>query len=185
MNVGALKTRLAQKRDTFVQEWLACTLRTYPTNTSHFLRQERDPFRNPVGHTLREGLSRLVDELLGEFDPARVMAALDGIVRMRAVQDFSPSGAVEFVVLGKAAARTALAGGHGPEGDELAALDAQIDQVAGLASALYATCCEQIAAIRTREARRRIYLLERMRERRTREETGRLGEAARSSGSAS
>ena len=49
---------LTERREYLSKEWLARTLRSYPEATTRFLNQERDAFRNPVGHTFREGLER-------------------------------------------------------------------------------------------------------------------------------
>jgi hypothetical protein len=92
---------LAPQRDRLAAAWLSRTLLTYPEATARFLGEERDPFRNPVGRALAAGLRALLDELLGEMDAARLIGALDPIVRMRAVQDFTPRQAVGFVFLAK------------------------------------------------------------------------------------
>ena len=151
----------ARTRDRFVEEWLASTLQTYPEQTGRFLRDERDPFRNPVGQTLRTGLTALVAELLGDFDRPRVAAALEAIVRIRAVQDFTPAEAVGFVLLARRAAR-AVAGDGDPGVGPLDALDARVDDMALVAFDLYARCREEIHAIGARAARRRVYVLERV-----------------------
>jgi len=149
----ALKTVSAGMRDLFVQEWLACTLRTYPDHTGRFLRAERDPFRNPVGHTLRVALGELTTELFGDFDRARVIASLDAIVRIRAVQDFTPADAVGFVPLARTAARAvADTGDPGSEPGSLHAIDARIDEMARMATDLHARCRDEIHAIGARAA---------------------------------
>ena len=162
----ALTTVSAGKRDLFVQEWLACTLRTYPDHTGRFLRAERDPFRNPVGHTLRVALGELAAELFGDFDRTRVMASLDAIVRIRAVQDFTPADAVGFVPLARQAARAVADTsdpGQGP--GSLDAIDARIDEMARMAVDLHARCRDEIHAIGARAARRRDWVVERARQR--------------------
>ncbi len=148
--------------DLFAQEWLACTLRTYPEQTSRFLREERDPFRNPVGETLRTALTALAGELLGDFDRPRAAAALEDIVRIRAVQDFTPAEAVGFVLLARGAARSVAGRGDGgARPGSLEALDARVDELVLVAFDLFARCREEIHAIGARAARRRVYVLER------------------------
>ena len=71
-------------------KWLERTLASYPSQTAGFLRNEKDRFRNPVGNTLKEGLATLLDEITGEMDTAKIRPALESIVRLRAVQDFTP-----------------------------------------------------------------------------------------------
>jgi len=158
----ALTTVSAGKRHLFVQEWLACTLRTYPDHTGRFLREERDPFRNPVGCTLRTALGELTEELFGDFDRARVTASLEAVVRLRAVQDFSPAEALGFILLSRSIARLpGRDGGSGIDAASLVLLDARIDELVLMAFDLYERCRDEIRQIAARAARRRVYVLER------------------------
>ncbi len=157
-----LEVLLAKKR-AIVDEWLARTLRSYPEHSGRFLSQERDPFRNPVGSTFKDALPLLVDAVLGGVDTARVTPALDGIVRIRAVQDFTPGQAIAFVFLLRPVIRDTLGtqGQAGPDRDALATLESRIDALALLAFDLFMRCREHIYEIRANEARRRIFVLER------------------------
>jgi len=159
-----LMQALAAKRNAIIREWLARTLQTYPEQTSRFLAHEKDPFRNPVGHTIREAFPVLFDALLGGTDAARVMPVLDGIVRIRAVQDFTAGQAVAFIFLLKRVIREELKGEiHGePDAEGLATIEGRIDQMSLLAFDLFMKCRERMYEIRTNEARRRMFLLERM-----------------------
>jgi hypothetical protein len=131
-------------RQAIVEQWFARTIETYPSQIARSLMNERDQFRNPVGHSLRDGFEILLQQLLGEMDPAQIETALDSIVRIRAVQDFSPSQAVGFVFLLKPIVRE-LAEQHGLP------LDSRIDQLALMAFDKYMQCREQIARIRAEE----------------------------------
>jgi hypothetical protein len=142
-------------RQAIVREWLARVLADYPEQSSRFLLGELDPFRNPVGRALRDGLPVLLDEIAGGFDLARVTSVLDEIVHIRAVQDFSASQAVGFLFLLKPVLRKQLGGAA------LETLERRIDELALLAFDLYVRCREKAAEIRVQEARRRVYLLER------------------------
>ncbi len=147
-----------ETRQAVAERWLAETLRTYPDETAQFLIRERDPFRNPVGTALREALPVLVNELFGDMDAGSVARALEGVIRIRAVQNFSASEAVGFVFLLKPAVRTGF-----PAGLEIEAnLDRRIDEIALVAFDVYARCREQIYEVRLREAGRRSGLLERI-----------------------
>jgi len=158
----APETAPAQMRDLFVREWLASTLRTYPEQTGRFLSHERDRFRNPVGHTLRAALSALAGELFGSFDRTRVTASLGEVVRLRAVQEFSPAEAVEFVTLARHAAR-GLAKTEHPQlaAGALEVLNARIDDMVVMAADLFEQCRVEVRAIAARAARRRVFVLER------------------------
>ncbi len=134
--------------DAIVEPWFARTAESYPELTARFLAAEADRFRNPVGHSLRQNLALLAAELLGEMDEGKIAAALDGIVRIRAVQDFSPSEAVGFVFLVKPLIRELV---PSPDYDFF---DKRIDQMVLLAFEAYVRCREQLADIRVHEAQR-------------------------------
>lgn len=128
------------------EQWFARVAETYPEQTARFLRQESDAFRNPVGSGLRDALTTLTEEVLGDMDASKIKAAIDTIIRVRAVQDFSPSEAVAFVfalkdVLGSATRATA------------AEVHSRVDRLALAAFDTYMNCREQIAQIRVREAK--------------------------------
>jgi hypothetical protein len=159
---------LAAKRGAIVAEWLTRTLRSYPEHTSRFLSREQDPFKNPVGHTLAEALPALFDRLVEGADAATLSRILDPIVRMRAVQDFSAGQAVAFVFLLKRVLLEALGGERrgGADGEGLTALEARIDEMALLAFDLFMQCRERLYEIRANEAKRRLFVLERIGEKR-------------------
>ena len=160
----SLRDCLKAKRHAIIERWLTRTLQTYPEHTGRFLSQERDPFRNPVGSTLKNALPVLLDGVLEGRDAVQITPALDSIVRIRAVQDFTASQAVAFLLLLKQVVREVLreeAQGL-QDGGGLAALDCRIDEMALLAFDLFMKCRERIYEIKANEARRRIYVLERM-----------------------
>lgn len=159
MNVeGPLLPDISSPRsEAIVRKWLTHVLETYPEQTSRFLLQTTDPFRNPVGRVLKEGLSLLVDEVVGEFNWTRVTPVLDEIMRVRAVQDFTASQAVGFLFALKQVIREEL----NPESATLAAVDRRVDELVLRAFDLYAKCRERTHEIKVNEARRRVYVLER------------------------
>lgn len=131
---------------TIVERWIARTLESYPVQSLPFLRGEQDPFRNPVGHALRENLVILVDELLGSMDKNRAEGAVDALVRMRAVQNFRPGEALRFLfdlrtVVGEVS-------GAVPE-----SLQCRIDELALMAFDRYMSCREQLFNLRMKELR--------------------------------
>lgn len=155
---------LTAKKSAIIKEWLARTLQTYPEHTSRFLLQEKDSFRNPVGHTLKEAFPALFEQLIGGMDATTITSVLDGIVRIRAVQDFTAGQAMAFLFVLKKVVREALQDEiqSCPDGDGLAAVEGRIDEMALLAFDLFMKCRERIYEIKANEAKRRIYVLERM-----------------------
>ncbi len=99
---------LRQNKDAVVQRWLEGVLATYPGNSPAALSRQKDPFANPIGHSLRVGTRGLFEALLDGMDAEKIRQHLDEIIRIRAVQEFSASQAVGFVFLLKEAIRAEL-----------------------------------------------------------------------------
>lgn len=146
------------QKQAIAERWLAVTLETYPAQSRQFLEGEKDPFRNPVGQALRTQIPKLVDELFGDMDPQRLGQALEELVRLRAVQHFTPREALGFVFLLKPICREVLPA----DAQARAELEDRIDEIALVAFDLFMRCREQIYEIRANEAKRRVALLERM-----------------------
>lgn len=134
--------------DAILEQWIARTVQSYPQQTTPLLLTEEDPFRNPVGHTLRTSLAILLRELLGDMDADAIAPALDAVIRIRALQDFSASQAAGFVFLLKPILRQ-----QAPQ-TGLAELDDRVDRLALMAFDTYVRCRDQLADIRAHESRR-------------------------------
>jgi hypothetical protein len=161
--VNPLLQLLASMREAVVARWLDRILEGYAADQVHFLRQEQDRFQNPVGHTLRENLPVLLEAVLLGRQTGASRSAMDAIVRLRAVQDFSPAQAVSFVPLLKDAVREELRNCRLIEPQERghAELETRIDELARLAAELYARCRDQIRRIKADELRRRSFVMDR------------------------
>jgi len=145
-----LNEALAARREVVLERWFQAVLATYPAETARFLAGGADPFANPVGHTVREGLGRLYDRFVADVPVSELSAAIDGIVRIRAVQEFTPSAAVGFVYTLRKILREELADAAlDPAGQ--AALESGIDRLALVAFDVYMQCREKIFEIRVRE----------------------------------
>ncbi len=152
---------LSNHRSAIIRKWFERLLRTYPEATTKFLSQEQDPFRNPVGHTLQQGLTALFDGLAETADAASLTPVLDSIVRIRAVQDFTAGQAIAFPFVLKSIIREELTEHVQRYSSELVALEARIDELALLAFDLYMKCREQVYELRVNEVKRRSFTLER------------------------
>ncbi|MCX7010986.1 MAG: RsbRD N-terminal domain-containing protein [Candidatus Sumerlaeota bacterium] len=165
----SLNDQLARKQDSIIERWIESIARSYPAAAATLFARGRDPFRNPVVHTIAQGARELIGALLDGAEDARLGAALDPMLRIRAVQDLSPAQAVGFVFEVKRIAREALEGGKAEPREALsewAAFDAKIDRLALLAFEVYTKCREELFEIRVREIKKQAvpYVLERMRE---------------------
>lgn len=160
----ALRETLTERKGAVLRRWLDLIVDTYPDETAKFLKSQKDPFANPVGQTIRRGIQAILDGLLSGDQSSDVSPFLDDIVRVRAVQDLSPSQAVGFVLSLKSAIREVL--GRELEGDpaidDLFALETRIDALALQAFDIYVKCREQVYQLKANELRNRtVRLLER------------------------
>jgi len=152
------ETPLTARKDALLAAWLTRTLETYPAESRDFLVREKDSFRNPVGHTLREGLASLLDGLLGARDVMDLVSVLEPMVRLRAVQDFSPNQALSFLFLLKDVAREEAARLGESACEETERLEKRIDRLALTAFDLYMKCREEMSTIQINAARRSLFV---------------------------
>ena len=126
-----------------------------------FLERESDRFQNPIGSTLAKETEFLYDVLLRPWNRDEIAPHLDAILRIHAVQDFSPAHAVRFVFLLRRAIRdefkTELRGNG--LADELPVFESRIDDLALEAFDVYMQCREQIYKLRIDEVKRQAQVL--------------------------
>jgi len=144
-----------ENREAVAEIWLRRVLREYPQETAQFLAKEQDQFRNPAGQTLRRALAILLDELMLGMDPNRVTPALDSVMQIRAVQDGPPSSALRFLFQLKEILRPQC------HNADLDLLSSRIDEMVLEAADLFLKYRERTCQVRTNEARRRVFVLER------------------------
>ena len=146
---------LSKNRKAILERWLELILRTYPSDAANLLKKDRDPFTNPVGSTISRGIESLFSGLCEGCDPKKVSGSLDSILKIRSVQGFSPSKAVEFVFLLKRAVNEILKGEIEKEGavEEWQTIQSRIDDMALQAFDIYVDCRKKIYEIRVNQAR--------------------------------
>ena len=79
-------------KDKIVDRWVDYTLSTY--QASSFFKKERDIFANPVGGNIREALKKLFSLLAKGAGTEQMIPPLEQIMKIRSIQEFSPSQAV-------------------------------------------------------------------------------------------
>ncbi len=152
-----LKNLLTRKKGNIVKKWFDRVLETYPVEVQRVFRQQNDRFSNPVGSTIFQSLEGLCDELSGHPDFEKVRSFLDGIIRIRAIQDFSPSQAVVFLPLLKGVLKEEI--GEEVRQNRLYAewleLESRIDEFLLLAFDIYMECREKVFQLKTAERQTR------------------------------
>ena len=153
MQGDSIREHLEVKSTSILKKWSELILETYPADTARFLKDERDRFVNPVGYVISHEIKTIYDELLHGMDPQRLTGSLNEIIRIRSVQDFSPSQAVGAVFLLKLAVREELNGEIAGERGwgELLDFESRVDKLALLAFDIYMQCREKVSQIRVNE----------------------------------
>jgi hypothetical protein len=156
-----LEKLLSEKGPAVLDRWLNLILESYPADTQRFIKKQKDPFANPVRHTISKEIENIYEELLKGADRERVVPFLDRIIRIRAVQDFSPSQAIAFIFLLKKVIRGVLEKEIREHqlSDDLFVFESKIDDLALIAFDVYMKCREKIYALSAKEARNQVYRL--------------------------
>ncbi len=150
---------LAAQRSAIVKKWFDLVAATYPSDTSRFLKSQKDPFSNPVGKATIDGLQSAFDALLSGADAGVQSEALDPIIRIRAVQAFTPSQATAFILGLKPIIREAL-GKNLSGGDthaDLLAFEGRIDEMLLVGFDIYLKCRETLFQLKVDLEKNRIY----------------------------
>jgi len=152
-----LEDLLEQQRDIILEKWFDLIIASYPADSERFLKSEKDRFRNPVGYTIRREIEVLFRVLLKDGDAETLATALDNIVKIRSVQDFTPSQAIAFVFLLKKAVREILLDRIERDRlvDQLLDFESRVDGLALAAFDNYMSNKSKIFEIRAREIDRR------------------------------
>lgn len=154
----ALKEQMLDRRAAILARWTEQTLSTYPKDTVTFLRKQKDPFANPVGHAILAGQETLLDALLGDDDLEAAIAPLQDIVRIRAVQEFTPTEALGFVFLLKDAVAASVGKGieESPDAEAFRRFCDRVDALALAGFDFYAECRQRVYELRLTELRNQV-----------------------------
>ena len=153
-----LDSLLSEKKFSILERWFNLILESYSADTQSFLKREKDRFDNPVAYEFGQGIEGIYEALLHGMDRDKVSCFLDRIISIRAIQDFSPSGAIAFIFLLKNAIREELEREARKNGisEELIELESRIDGLALLSFDIYMKRREKLYEIRVNEVKNRV-----------------------------
>ncbi|MCF8035116.1 MAG: RsbRD N-terminal domain-containing protein [Desulfarculaceae bacterium] len=156
-----LKTLLAKHKSAIVKQWINSIVETYPSETAKFLKSKKDQFSNPVGHTIMAETNNLFEQVMEGIDREKVTPFLDRLIRVRAIQDFTPSQALSFVFSLKYVIRRVVGSEIDTEAldQELVDLEASIDYMALVAFDVFMGCREQLYDLKVKEIHSNAYSL--------------------------
>ncbi len=150
---------LEKNKAAIAKKWFNLAAQTYALDTAEFLKSKTDSFANPVGNTMLTGLNGILDQLIHSMDPTTLNSYLDPIIRIRAVQDFTPSQATAFILSLKKILREYLA--KDLQDHRMAAefieFESKIDQICLMAFDIYMQCREKVYQISANETRNRTF----------------------------
>jgi len=150
-----LKGLIEENKSEIIKNWFKATIQTYAPDTAQFYKGQKDQFANPVGNITAKGVEFLLDQLLNDFEPDAVKTYLDPIIRIRAVQDFTPSQATAFILLLKKVLRDRFSNKLQDAAmvTELLAFESKIDQLCLMAFDIYMACKEKVYQISANDMR--------------------------------
>ena len=162
-----LENLLFQNKTAILKRWFDLILETYPADTVALMRKEQNQFKNPVGATFSREIETLLKQLCEGVQNGECQASLDAILKIRSVQDFSPSKAVGFIFQLKKAIEETLKSEICREQNIEAwrAFLSRIDALALQAFDVYMGCREKICEIRVNQAKAEKEMALRMMER--------------------
>lgn len=142
---------LKNKKKEILSIWVDRTLDSY--TSSGFFKRAADRFANPVGANIREGLGKLYDLLLNKVDQQEMAKPLDQVIRIRAVQEFTPAQAVAPILELKWVVKQVLSSDKKTRHllPELDSFDCDVDRAALAAFDIYVECREQLYKNRVNE----------------------------------
>lgn len=164
----ALNAVLEANKTHIISRWIEIVHGTYPFDTVGFLRTIKDRFANPVAYRTEEAARALIDVIFNEEpDQEALTIAVEEIIRVRAIQDFSPETAVGVIFAMKDIVREVVRGKAGIAecAPALLAMESRIDAVALLAFGAYARSRETLHRLKVEEYKRQHSQLFRLAER--------------------
>ncbi|MDR3602686.1 MAG: RsbRD N-terminal domain-containing protein [Desulfosporosinus sp.] len=156
-----LKDLIEEKRSVILERWFDAIVETYPLDTTGFFKKQKDRFANPVGHAIVQGTEGILEVLISGKELNEDLPFLNDFIKVRAVQDFTPAKAMDFIFLLKKVVREVLEKEirQNQIYDALLSFESKIDDLALFAFDIYVKCREQIYELKTDELKRMTYTL--------------------------
>ena len=160
--------KLQLNREEILKKWFESAVNSYPEDTAKFLKKSKNRFDNPVGSATMQSLEdtfKLIIDMTSNLDfqdysankidlsQNKIENALDPIIRIRAVQNFSASQAILFIFELKSIVLSVLE----QQEQYLNRINYLIDLVALAAFNRFMKCRENIFLLKATEAKRRIH----------------------------
>jgi hypothetical protein len=140
---------LSKKRQSIINKSFELTVATYPEESQTFLREKSKQFTNPVGYSIYQAIEQIVDKIISNEPIENFILPLEEIIRIRAVQDFTPSQAVGFIFLIKKAIQDELE--QELESSQILDFLSRVDSLALVAFDIFMKYREKIYDLKSKE----------------------------------
>ncbi len=156
-----LNLLLSENKSAIIKKWFEKTIDNYSSDTSVLYKKKDEQFNNPVGYNLYQGLEKLFEYFLGEKEADEIAPFLHDMMRILAVQNFTPSQALAFVFQIKTVIKSEYLDKKTDYEllKELLSFEAHIDELALMAFDLYMQCREKVYELKANDARDRTFRL--------------------------
>jgi len=155
---------MVEKKSNIFERWLNLMLESYPAESQNFLKKKKNRFDNPMAYDFHQGAEGIYELLLHGVDSDKAFPLLDKIIRIKAVQGISPSGAISFIFLLKKVIREELKMEILEEHiyEEILEFESRIDRLALISFDVYMNRKEKLYELRVKEVKNRVSGLLRM-----------------------
>ncbi|MBU1003697.1 MAG: RsbRD N-terminal domain-containing protein [Proteobacteria bacterium] len=147
---------LREHREAILDRWFDLIVKTYPGLSSVFLHKKQR-WGNPVGTNIEDAIAGLYDELLKDEAGENLAPQLDRVVRIRSVQEYSPSEAVAILIFIKHVVREhfteQINAGEVPVAEVLR-FESKVDSMMLVAFDIYTKCRNQLFELRLEDFKR-------------------------------
>lgn len=144
-----IKDLLSQKRKKIINRSFDLTISTYPEETQSFFKDRNRQFTNPVGFTTYQAIEQIIEKIISDEPIENFKTPLEELLRLRAIQDFTPSQAIGFIFFIKKAIQEELE--KEANSAELIDLLSRIDSLSLIAFDIYMVQREKIYNIKANE----------------------------------
>lgn len=145
-----------------METWFDALLKNYSPEAARIFKREKDPFANPVGYNIHLGMEEVLDWFSQKEKETDIKVSLDKVVRILAIQDFTPAQAVSFLFILKEITKKRI-NNYFKSGDLMwknwLDFDADVDNLMLMAMDIYTECREKLYQIKVDEANKRVYSL--------------------------
>ncbi len=150
------REEIATQRKQVIERWFKSVVESYPEETATFLKSEKNPFLNPVGAAIKEGLEGVIEWIVAGSENADLVPFLDRIIRIRAVQQFRPSEALRFMTDLRRIVHTLIPSREDLSFDDF---DETVDKLMMTCFDLFMKCREDLYEVRLQEVKNRSFRL--------------------------